>query len=394
MKILFIGDTYLPVNCGMTSVIKYLAEELHTGGHDVSVVANTGGRKLSHEEKINGILVRRFNLIRNHWNKVTGEVDELRKFVNEHKADVIVFEALGSIPFDGLVSVMSTLPGRKILHSHGNTYKTLKIFCLENGLKYVLSAIKAKVLLGWQQYFVYPRVIRQMDHVVILSHLCSDNQLMSRYARHLSVIGNAVEPMFFENNDENYELPIRHQKYILSIASYYELKNQKLMVSSYRLLKTKGYSLVMIGQSRNGYYDVVRQMADEVMLADDDMDVVMLTGVDRKYFPQILRNASLYLVASRKEEFSISLAEAMSCGLPFVSTDVGNARELPGGIVIGEDSEMSEAMDRLLSDEALRASMSKKAREYAEANFKQEAAVGKLNDIIRELEIPRLTKKF
>ena len=386
MKILFIGDTYLPVSCGMTSVIKYLAEGLLSKEHDVSVIANIGGRKLPDDEIINGVKIFRFQLNRNHLNKVTGETNKLYQFVVQYNADVIIFEALGSLPFDALIPVMKILPGKKILHSHGNTFSTLRLFRFSDGLKYALSNIKAKFLLGWKNFFVYPDVIRHMDHVIILSQLCSDYKLMSRYAYNMSIIGNAVDNMFFDNHIENYNLPTKHKKYILSIASFYELKNQKLMVESYAKLQAKGYSLVLIGQSRNAYYDAVRQMADELEAKNPDKNVVMLTGVDRKYFPHILRNASLYLVASRKEEFSISLAEAMSSGVPFVSTDVGNARELPGGIVIKKDVEMVKAIEKIIEDESLRENNATEAKKYADAIFKQESAVEKLNEIISNLD--------
>lgn len=386
MKILFIGDTYIPVNCGMTSVIKYLAEGMLSKGHDVSIIANKRNRFLPYQEDINGVDVIRFSLSRNHLNQVKGETSKMRDFISDFNADVIIFEALGSIPFDALVPVINKIPGKKILHSHGNTFATIHPFKFGEGLLYTLSSIKAKILLGWQNYFIYPKVIKQMDHVIILSHLCSDNQLMSKYARNLSVVGNAVEQMFFDNNCKEFNLSIKHQKYILSIASFYELKNQKLMVKSYGRLKVKGYSLVMIGQSKNAYFDEVRQMADDLTDTNPEKDIMMLTGIDREYFPYILRKASLYLVASRKEEFSISLAEAMSCGLPFVSTNVGNASELPGGIVVNKDAEMVEAMEKILSNDFLREQMATESKNYADANFRQDAEVEKMTNIIQNLK--------
>lgn len=82
-------------------------------------------------------------------------------------------------------------------------------------------------------------------------------------------------------------------------------------------------------------------------------DVVMLTGVERKKIPNILKFASLYLVCSEKEEYSISIIEAMSLGIPFVSTNVGNAKMLPGGITVNLKTELSHGIDRVLGDEAL-----------------------------------------
>lgn len=64
-----------------------------------------------------------------------------------------------------------------------------------------------------------------------------------------------------------------------------------------------------------------------------------------------MKFASLYLVCSEKEEYSISLIEAMSLGIPFVSTNVGNAKMLPGGITVNLKTELSHGIDRVLGDD-------------------------------------------
>jgi glycosyltransferase involved in cell wall biosynthesis len=59
-----------------------------------------------------------------------------------------------------------------------------------------------------------------------------------------------------------------------------------------------------------------------------DQQVVM-TGV-RRDVPKLLPAFDAYVCSSRYEGTSLSLLEAMSCGLPIVATDVGGNRELLG----------------------------------------------------------------
>ena len=53
-----------------------------------------------------------------------------------------------------------------------------------------------------------------------------------------------------------------------------------------------------------------------------------------------MANATLYLVGSNFEEYSISLVETMAKGVPFISTNVGNACILPGGVTVDSITDM------------------------------------------------------
>lgn len=73
------------------------------------------------------------------------------------------------------------------------------------------------------------------------------------------------------------------------------------------------------------------------------------------------------------EQFGYSVAEAMSCGVPVVTTRCGSLPTVVGdtGVVCREDSvsDLREALVRLVTDERLRKERGKQARERVESRF-------------------------
>ena len=107
-------------------------------------------------------------------------------------------------------------------------------------------------------------------------------------------------------------------------------------------------------------------------------EVYILTNVNREDIPGAIAGAQIYLVGSTFEEFSISIIEAMAVGTPFISTNVGNARTLPGGVTIDDIGEMHQVIDKLIENKEKYLDLQKKGKDYAYQNCRVDAAVDKL----------------
>ena len=73
----------------------------------------------------------------------------------------------------------------------------------------------------------------------------------------------------------------------------------------------------------------------------------------------------------------------MAKGIPFISTNVGNACILPGGITINKISEMHNQIDNLLKDKEKYEQLSRLGKAFVEENCRINKAVKLLSSIIK-----------
>jgi glycosyltransferase involved in cell wall biosynthesis len=91
--------------------------------------------------------------------------------------------------------------------------------------------------------------------------------------------------------------------------------------------------------------------------------------------PEILASSDVFVLSSRSEGFPVSILEAMAAALPVVATDVGGVGEavLDGetGLLVppGNPQALTEALERLLRDDALRRRLGAAGRERAQRRF-------------------------
>ena len=94
---------------------------------------------------------------------------------------------------------------------------------------------------------------------------------------------------------------------------------------------------------------------------------------------EVLQQADLFLSASETESFGLSMLEAMSCGVPCVSTAVGGVHEVLGdtGLLtpFGDPEALAAAAMRLLTDGTLHAKLAAAARARAVELFATERVV-------------------
>lgn len=119
--------------------------------------------------------------------------------------------------------------------------------------------------------------------------------------------------------------------------------------------------------------------------------VRFLGDLDDSAMKARLLAADIYCLPAhlRAEAFGLNQVEAMACGLPVVSTDVGGVgyvnRDGESGLVVpaGDSAALAAALNRLIQDKDLRARLGEGARRRAEREFDLPVLAGRLKDVYR-----------
>ena len=140
----------------------------------------------------------------------------------------------------------------------------------------------------------------------------------------------------------------------------------------------------------DGDIDAARDAAKRFGVEDR---VEFLGWVESSRRAELLATASVYVLPSFAEGLPMSLLEAMSAGLPVVTTPVGG---IPEAITDGEEGllvapgdavALSEAIARLLGDPGLRSAMGSRAREKFDSCFNVGVVLPQVGTIYRRMGV-------
>ena len=389
MKILFISENYYPLLSGVPVVVKYLAEGLVTRGHDVSVLTQ---RPKDQEacSVVNGVNVYRFDIYKDFFHVYRGDKRAYVNFALNFETDVIIFECAQCITTDLLLPYIGNLKAKKILHSHGFSGVEAPFFKIQPDIIHTLGTTYNWVRNKWYYGSIIPKALPNFDKILCLAETDNTMDYLNARGYESIVLDNAADNMFFQNIEDKKALSkyalLENDNYMMSCANYQFVKDQITIINEYyRSDSSRTTSLVCIGSQKNAYYEECLRIVVENEKKYGHRDVHLLVGVDRKDIPSIVNGSCLYLVASRCERYSISIIEAMSQGVPFISTNVGNARILPGGITLMGNDTMSEKIDYLLTNKEEYKKYSTVGREFAYKNCRIDNVISKLECIIEEV---------
>ncbi|MCW5806201.1 MAG: glycosyltransferase [Deltaproteobacteria bacterium] len=150
-------------------------------------------------------------------------------------------------------------------------------------------------------------------------------------------------------------------------------KNQALLVRAMAPLLARGARLVIVGEGD------ARADVEAAVRALPDPAAVILTG-RRMDVPRLVHAFDVFALSSKSEGLPLVVPEAMSAGLPIVTTSVGG---LPGVVDEGEtgflvpvdEAALSAALARLEADRARARTMGARAREVALARYSHDRMV-------------------
>ncbi len=128
--------------------------------------------------------------------------------------------------------------------------------------------------------------------------------------------------------------------YILNVGTLEPRKNLEFLIKVFAgVVKDKdiGHKLVLVGKKGWGY----EMMFDLIKKLDLEERVIWTDYVEDGDLPYLYSGADLFVFPSKYEGFGLPLLEAMSCGVPVISSNTSSMPEVVGevGILISPDHE-------------------------------------------------------
>ncbi len=98
---------------------------------------------------------------------------------------------------------------------------------------------------------------------------------------------------------------------------------------------------------------------------------------------EYLQASDIFVFPTGNEAFGISLIEAMACGLPVIVTPVGGIKDIVNNghngltVEVGNFDRLYDAMENLIFDDSLSASLGKSALETVQIKYLRESVAKK-----------------
>jgi len=227
--------------------------------------------------------------------------------------------------------------------------------------------------------------LEQSNAVTAVSRfLAEETQLVFGVRKEVEVVHNFVDVERFRPGGRKPWTERPDQERVLVHASNFRpVKRTADVVRAFaRIEQEMPAKLVLIGDGPD------REHALAVASDLGVLDKVEHLGMQEQVH-DLLPQADLFLSASETESFGLSMLEAMSCGVPCVSTDVGGVSEVLGDtgrlVPFADPEAMATAALPLLRDADLHRRLAEAARQRAVDHFATERIVEQYERIYRRV---------
>lgn len=288
MKILQVCPKYYPSIGGVEEHVKNISERL-AKEHEVTVFTCDPSGNLPKEEKINGVLIRRFKSFSpsNAYHMSFDMLKELRK----SKFDIVHGHSYHAFPL-----YFCQYAGRKQLvvtsHYHGHGHTPIRDFLMK-----LYKPFGQKVLVHSDKIIA----VSQYEKELLLNDFTIDENK-------ISVIPNGVDLSEFDNLGT---LP-RETKTILYVGRLEEYKGVQYIIQALSLLD-KDFCLEIVG--KGPYTSKLVKLVDKLGLSNR---VKFYQDLTREELLKMYAKAGVFVLLSQHEAFAITIAEALALKTPCI----------------------------------------------------------------------------
>lgn len=198
---------------------------------------------------------------------------------------------------------------------------------------------------------------------------------------HIKVIHNGIDSSLFTPGSGKSEVP-----QVLWIGRMVKGKGLVYLIEAFRKLKNKGivFKAVLVGRGPD--LELVQQLLSQYELKDQ---VRLISIIDQGSAVQLYRESTVFALPSVSEGMPRTLLESMSCGTPFVCTDLPQLVDLAVGCGItagyGDVEGIADGLERYLTDKAIADEHGKHGRQKVLDHYSWKETVSHTVDVYHEL---------
>ena len=231
---------------------------------------------------------------------------------------------------------------------------------------------------------------KRANKIIAISRQTADDiiQYFGIDPSRIDVVYQSCNPGFMVGNidDEKrqsvrnkYRLP---EQYVLNVGNIEERKNSLTLIKAVHSAKID-LPVVIIGR-KTKYYQRVRKYIDDNRLKN----IYILDTIGNEELPSIYQMADIFVYPSLFEGFGIPIIESLFSGTPVITSKGGCFHEAggPDSIYINslDHEELADAIEKVLTDSALRKQMIESGYHYAK-NFAPEKAADAMMNVYKQV---------
>jgi glycosyltransferase involved in cell wall biosynthesis len=380
VKICIFTETYYPVVGGGETQARLLAEGLITNGHSVIVLTRRSDAALPQYENYGDVSVYRLAPVGSgqlkKWGLLISSLPALVRLRDQY--DLIFVSGYRII---GLTAVLVGRLFRKPVVLKADSQGEMSGEFFESGLRKFgisRSSLPFRLFLAFRNM-----ILKKADAFsAISSEIASEWTSRGVSLNKIHMIPNGVDTALFAPTNAEQKSFLREQLRLpqtATIAIYtgrlVSYKGLPLLLKVWKEISARHENAILLLAGTGGLdiHNCETQLHDYVTSAGLEKNVWFLGPVQN--IPEYLRAADLFVFPTENDAFPSSLIEAMSCGLPIVTTPVGAIKTIvvhrESGLIVqpGNRPQLFEALVVLVSDKTLSSQLGQTARRVVEQRY-------------------------
>ncbi|MDE3088147.1 MAG: glycosyltransferase family 4 protein [Chloroflexota bacterium] len=243
----------------------------------------------------------------------------------------------------------------------------------------------------WFLTHAMPRFLRRADAIIAVSE-CTKRDAVRVYnlpPEKITVIHEGVNPALRPVTDvallaQTRARWARNAPFILFVSTIEPRKNISALIDTLRVLRARGYPHRLLVVGRKGW--LYQSVLDHVTQTGMENEIDFLENVSDADLPALYSACDAFVFPSLYEGFGLTPLEAMACGAPVVCSNAASLPEVVGDAALlvnpRDVGEIAAAVERVLTDAALRAELGAKSIARA-AQFTWERAARATLEVYR-----------